>query len=145
MRLKVIPTGKTTATVIMTQDQVDELRGSPGRGRVPVAIRYGGQTFRTSVSVYRGEWMMVVNAEMRGGGLAPGSTYDVEITADTEERTVEVPADLAQALKAAGVQKAFNALAYLHRKEHVRSVEDAKKPETRARRIAKVVEALSSN
>ena len=144
MSLDVIPTGKTTATVIMTQEQVDELRGSPGRGRVMVAIRYGGRTFRTSVSVYRGKWMMVVNAEMREGGLAPAGTYEVDIEVDTAERTVEVPADLAAALTSAGVKKAFDALAYTHRKEHVRSVEDAKRPETRARRIEKVVDALQA-
>jgi uncharacterized protein YdeI (YjbR/CyaY-like superfamily) len=109
-----------------------------------VAIRYGGRTFRTSVSVYRGQWMMIVNAEMREGGLAPAGTYEVDIEVDTAERTVEVPADLAAALTSAGVMKAFDALAYTHRKEHVRSVEDAKRPETRARRIEKVVDALQA-
>ena len=144
MTLDVVPTGKTTATVILTQEQVNAIRGSEGRGRVMLAITYGGRTFRTSVSVYRGQWMMVVNAEMREGGLVPGSSYDVDIAVDTAERTVDVPADLAAALKAAGATKAFEALAYTHRKEHVRAVEDAKKPETRARRIAKVVEALQA-
>ncbi len=144
MALDVIPTGRTTATVILSQAQVDELRGAPGRGRVPVAIDFGGRTFRTSVSVYRGEWMMVVNQEMREGGLAPGSVYDVDIRMDTEERTVEVPDDLATALAEAGVREAFDRLAYTHRKEHVRAVEDAKKPETRARRISKVIEALQA-
>lgn len=144
MTVDVIATGKTTATIIMTQEQVDAIRGEPGRGRVMLAITYGGRLFRTSVSVYRGQWMTVVNAEMREGGLVPGSAYDVDIAVDTAERTVDVPHDLANALAAAGVAQAFDALAYTHRKEHVRSVEDAKKPETRARRIQKVVDALET-
>lgn len=135
MKLDVVPTGKTTATVILSQKQVDDIRGVPGRGRVPLAISFKGQTFRTSVSVYRGQWMMVVNAQMREGGLVPGSSYSVDITVDSQERTVDVPSDLAKALRAAGATKAFAALSYTHRKEHVRAVEEAKKPETRQRRI----------
>ncbi len=142
MDLPVVATGKTTATVILAQDQVDALRGSPGRGRVLLVIRYHGQEFRTSVSVYRGEWMLVVNHEMRDGGLIPGGTHRVEVARDDGQRTVDVPDDLAAALTAAGVADAFGALAFTYRKEHVRSVVDAKKPETRARRIASVVSSL---
>ena len=76
-----------------------------------------------------------LNAEMREGGLVPGSSYRVDVVVDEQPRTVEVPADLAKALKAAGATAAFAALSFTHRKEHVRAVEDAKKPETRARRI----------
>jgi hypothetical protein len=144
MKFDVVPVGKTTATVILTQEQVDALRGEPGRGRVMLAVTYKGSTFRTSVSVYRGEWMTIVNQEMQAGGLAPGKVYTVDVVRDTEERTVEVPADLKAALTKAKVLKAFEGYSYSHRKEWVRSVEDAKKPETRERRIAKVVEDLSA-
>ena len=142
MTLDILPTGKTTATVIMTQDQVDALRGTPGMGRVMLRIEYAGDIFRTSISRYRGEWMMVVNKEMRDGGLSPGATYDVEISRDDEERTVTVPDDLAQALAAAGLTETFNALAYTNRKEHVRVIEEAKKAETRVARIEKCLAML---
>jgi hypothetical protein len=135
MKLDVIPTGRTTATVILSQDEVDAIRGEAGRGRVPLAITYQGATFRTSVSVYRGEWMLVVNAEMRDGGLTPGGSYAVDVSVDTAERTVDVPDDLRAAIAKAKLTKQWDALAFTHRKEHVRAVEDAKKPETRARRI----------
>lgn len=144
MDLEVVATGKTTATAIWTQQQVDAVRGVPGRARVPLAITYGGRTFRTSISVYRGQWMMIVNQEMREGGLAPGGTYRADVVVDTQERTVEVPDDFAKALKAAGLRKAFDALSYTHRKEHVRAIEDAKKPETRARRIDSAIAKLGS-
>lgn len=145
MKIEVIPTGKTTATVILTQEQVDKIRGVPGRGRVMLAITYKGQTFRTSVSIYNGQWMTVVNKEMRDGGLIPGASYTVDMAVDAAERTVDVPADLNAALKKAKALKAFEALSYTHRKEWVRSVEEAKKPETRLARIDKCVAALSAS
>lgn len=68
---------------------------------------------------------------------------NVTIALDTAPRVVEVPPDLAKALKTdAGARKAFDALAYSHRKEWVRSIEDVKTPETRQRRIAKALDAL---
>lgn len=145
MRLKidVIPTGKTTATVVLTQEQVDTLRGTPGKARVPLAITFRQQTFRTSISMYRAQWMMVVNQQMRDGGLIPGNSYTVDIVRDTSERTVEVPDDLAQAIKAAKATTAWERLSYTARKEHVRKVLEAKTQETRDRRIAKVIDSLS--
>jgi len=47
------------------------------------------------------------------------------------------------ALKKGGVRALFDALSYTHRKEHVRAIEEAKAPETRARRIEKVVAIVS--
>lgn len=142
LRLDVIPTGKTTATVILSQEQVDAIRGSAGRARVPLAITFRGATFRTSVSVYRGEWMMVVNKEMRDGGLEPGGSFDVDVKVDKAERTVDVPPELTKALKAAKVQKAFDALSFTRRKEFARLVAEAKKPETREARIDKIITEL---
>lgn len=142
MKLDVVPTGKTTATVVLTQEQVDALRGAPGRGRVPLAITYKGQVFRTSISVYRGQWMMVVNEAMRNGGMAPPGTYTADVVMDTSERTVDVPDDLAAAIDTAGLRAAWDKQSYTNRKEFVRGVTEAKKAETRERRIAAVVAAL---
>src|SRR6185295_840219 len=49
---------------------------------------------------------------------------------DSAPREVSVPADLAAALKKAKAREAFDDLAYTYRKEHVRSIEEAKAPET---------------
>lgn len=144
MTVDVIPTGTSTATVILTQEQVDAVRGTPGRARVPLAVAFDGQLFRTSISIYRGQWMMVVNAAMREGGLVPPGIYDVDVTMDTAERTVEVPQDLADALSAAGLAAVWDGQSYTNRKEFVRGVVEAKKPETRTRRIVKVITSLSA-
>ena len=143
MDLDVVPTGRTTATVVLTQDQVDTLRGAPGRGRVMHAITYQGKVFRTSSSVSRGQWLMVVNEAMRAGGMSPPGTYTVDIDVDTAERTVEMPDDLAEAVRVAGLVGAWGRQSYTNRKEFVRGVEEAKKPETRARRIEKVIATLA--
>jgi hypothetical protein len=143
MKVYVAPAGKTTATIVLTQEQIDRIRGVPGRSRVPLAITYRGTTYRTSISLYRGQWMTVINKEMREGGLVPGRDYTVDLSLDTAERTVEVPADFAAAMRAAGVRKAFDALAYTHRKEYVRAIEEAKKPETRQRRIETAIAKLA--
>jgi hypothetical protein len=142
MALDVVPTGRTTATVVLTQEQVDTLRGSPGRSRVPLAITYRGQVFRTSISVYRGQWMMVVNEGMRAGGMSPPGVYTADVVMDTVERTVDVPADLAAALDSAGLRSAWDEQSYTNRKEFVRGVTEAKKPETRERRIEKIIATL---
>lgn len=143
MDLAVVPTGTSTATVVLTQEQVDALRGAPGRGRVMLAITFQGQVFRTSISVYRGQWMMVVNEAMRAGGMTPPGTYEVDIAVDTAERTVDVPADLLAAITAADLVDVWNRQSYTNRKEFARGVDEAKKPETRSRRIAKVVDTLA--
>ena len=60
-----------------------------------------------------------------------------------DDRVVEVPADFQEALKADEAAKArFDSLSYSHRKEHVKAIEEAKKPETRRRRIEKALEML---
>ena len=54
-----------------------------------------------------------------------------------------VPADLAAALAPDETARAnFDGLSYTHRKEWVRWIEEAKKAETRATRLAKTVESL---
>jgi uncharacterized protein YdeI (YjbR/CyaY-like superfamily) len=76
-------------------------------------------------------------------GLAAGDEIDVDIEPDTAPREVEVPADLGEALAADDAARAtFDGLSYSHRKEWVRWVEEAKKADTRAARLAKTVESL---
>lgn len=65
-----------------------------------------------------------------------------EAVLDTAPREVSVPQDFAAALAEAGLTDRFAALAFSHRKEHVRAIEEAKTPETRARCIAKAVQMV---
>ena len=112
--------------------------------RPPVKVTLNGYTYRNTIAVMGGRFMLGVAAEHRAAAdVAAGQTLKVKLELDDEPRTVDVPADLAKALKAAGATKAFDALSFTHRKEHVRAIEEAKKPETRERRIAKAVTDLT--
>lgn len=129
------------AAIVLTDEQVTALGG--GRA-FPVRITVGAVTVEGRVARMGGENLVGLSRERRAAlGVEAGDTVDVVIALDTAERTVEVPEDLAGALADAGLREAFDRLAPSHRKEHARSVTEAKRPETRARRVAAVVQALS--
>jgi hypothetical protein len=75
-------------------------------------------------------------------GKGPGDVVTVTVEADTAERTVEVPDDLRAALDEAGLSAKFDALSFTHRREYVQWVAEAKKPDTRARRVSQTIERL---
>ena len=87
--------------------------------------------------------LVPLSAEHRtASGLTPGQTVTVSLEVDALPRTVDVPADLAQALGDAGVRAAFDALSASRQRAVVDPVAQAKAPETRARRVEKVVASL---
>jgi len=124
----------------------DEAVVALGAGkRAPVKATINGYTYRTTLAVMRGVGMLSLSAQHRNAaGLTAGDTVEVNLELDTEPRTVEVPADLAQALTAAGVRDAFDALSYSARKEYVRQVESAKAQDTRDRRVSGIADRLSA-
>ncbi len=116
-----------------------------GTSRKPaVKVTVNGYNYLSTVAVMAGEFCVAFSSAHRAAtGLKAGDPIDVTLELETAPRIVEVPDDLAAALKAkAGARAAFDAAAPSHRKEWVRSVVEAKAAETRARRIAKVVDAL---
>jgi hypothetical protein len=133
--------GKTATGIEVPPDAVAAL--DHGK-RPPVRVTVGGHTYPSTVAVMGGRYLVPLAAEHRiAAGVAAGDEVEVTLTLDDAPRTVEVPEDFAVALDSAGVRQAFDALAFSHRKEHVRAIEEAKKPETRAKRIAKAIEMLS--
>ena len=85
----------------------------------------------------------VTKGIMEQAGVDIGDTLEVVVENDDAPREVAVPAELAAAFKRnAAMRKAWDALSYTARKEHAASIESAKKPETRARRVATVLDAL---
>ena len=134
--------GKTATGMAVPESVVDAL----GAGRRPaVVVTLNGYSYRSSVAVMGGRYLLPVSAEVRAGsGVAAGDEVEVEVELDSAPRTVEVPADLAAALDGDPRAKAaFTALSYSNRRRHVLAVEGAKSPETRARRVAKVVAELT--
>jgi hypothetical protein len=134
--------GGKTATGIEVPDDVVAALG-PG-SRPPVTVTVGGHSYRTTVARMGGRFLVPLSAENRtAAGVAAGDQVDVGIEPDTAPREVEVPADLTEALAGDDAARAtFDGLSFTHRKEWVRWVEEAKKADTRATRLAKTVEAL---
>lgn len=115
------------------------------KARVPVRGTINGFPYRSSIMPMGGRHMMAVNKQMReGAGVAAGDTVTVVMERDDESRTVDVPPDLAKALRADKAAKAaWEKLSYTHQKEHVRALEEAKRPETRTRRLESTLAMLS--
>ncbi len=134
--------GTTATGVEVPPDAIARL----GAGKRPaVQVTVGGHTYASTVGVMGGRSMLPLSAQNRAAaGLEAGDEVEVELTLDNAPRVVEVPDDLAGALAATPAARAgFDSLAPSHRKEWVRWVTEAKRPETRAGRVRKAVEAVA--
>jgi hypothetical protein len=140
-RTTVLRAGKT-ATGIQVPDEIVDAMGS-GK-RPPVRVTINGYTYRSTIASMGGRFMVGISAEVRDRAhVSGGDTVDVDVELDRSPREVEVPPDLAKALKRdAKARKAFDALSYSNRQRHVLSIEGAKTEETRQRRIDKAIQAL---
>ncbi|MCZ4301920.1 YdeI/OmpD-associated family protein [Microbacterium oxydans] len=143
LRLHTVLTGRgPAAAILLTDEQV----ASFGAGKAfPVAVTIEGRTARLRLARMGDENLIGFSKAVRTElGLEIGQKIDAVIRVDSAERTVDIPAELAAALDAdPAVRARFDALSYSVRKEHARSVSEAKQDATRERRIAKVLDALS--
>ncbi|MGC2639356.1 MAG: YdeI/OmpD-associated family protein [Acidobacteriaceae bacterium] len=117
------------------------------RARVAVRGTVNGFPFRSSLMPRGGGvfYMAFTRAMQEGAKARAGDTVSVVMEPDSAPRTVEVPAYLKEALKAAPAKgHAFAALSYSHKKEYVDWIAQAKKPETRAARIEKMLHGLGT-
>lgn len=108
--------------------------------RVPVRVTLNGAKYRSTIAVYGGRYYLPARKEIREAAkLAPGERARVSLEIDNAPRTVEVPDDLARALSTAKLRPAFDGLSFSRRREFAESITSAKRPETRAARLSKVV------
>lgn len=133
----------TTALSIDFPYDVQELYGV--RGQVKVKVTYDGIPYRGSLAkMGRHCHFLLVRKDIRKElGKNPGDTVRVTVQRDTEERVVELPAELAELFVQNPEAKArYEALSYTHRKEYVQWVNEARRPETRHARLTKTIEML---
>ena len=116
-----------------------------GAKRIPVKAGVNGAVYRGSIVRMGGKYTLGIPKAFRDeAGIAAGDNIVVTLELDDTPRTVETPDDLAKAIKKARLSVVWDKLSYTHRKEHVRAVEEAKRPETRIKRIEKAVEMLAA-
>jgi hypothetical protein len=138
---ELVPRGPAAAFVL-TDEQVQAV--GEGAKRFPVIATINGHELRLSVARMRDEYLLGLSrANREAAGVQAGDTVTLELKLDAAPREVTPPPALAQALAAdPAAQQAFDQLAFTHRKEFARWIEEAKRDETRERRVAKAIEML---
>jgi len=137
----ILQAGKTATGIEIPEEIVTAL----GAGRRPaITVTINGFTYRSTIAVMGGAYMVGVNAENRESArVKGGDEVDVDIELDSAPREVAVPAELAAALDAEpAARQTFDGLSNSNKSWHTYQVENAKTDETRQRRIAKSIEAL---
>jgi hypothetical protein len=137
-----ILTAGKTATGICIPDEIIEKLGA-GK-KPPIKVTLNGYTYRSTVAVMGGKYMVGVNADVReASGVKGGDKLTVEIALDTEERTIEVPAEFQRMLnKNTAAKKIFETFSYSKKKALIIPVVNAKTDETRNRNIEKALNSL---
>ncbi len=141
-KTKLLNAGKTATGFEIPAKVVESMNAGK---RPPVKVTINGYTYRNTIAVMGGVYMIGVSAEHRKGAkVEGGDEITVSLELDTEPREVEVPADLQKALNNnPTANKNFQALSYSKKKGIVVPVTDAKTVETRLRRIEKAVSLLA--
>ena len=116
-----------------------------GKVRAPVKVTVNGYTYRSTIAAMGGPPCIPLRKSHReAAGLAGGETLDVRVELDTDTREVTPPADLLKALSATpGALEVWRARSYSHQREDVEAIEQSKKAETRARRIAATLRTVA--
>lgn len=142
LKSKVIPSGNATA-VEVPKSVIESLGGG---ARPAITISINGHSWRTRVALMRGQVLVGISARNRAeAGIREGEEVEFTIALDGQPRDVDEPADLKSALDAdQAARAAFDALPFGLRQKHVRHLEDAKSPDTRVRRLAKLVADLGA-
>lgn len=117
-----------------------------GKVRAPVKVTLNGYSYRSTIAAMGGEVFVPLRTSHReAAGVTGTETLDVTLELDTAKREVEPPSDLVKALKASPpAWDRWRELSFTHQREHVEAVTGAKKPETRARRVAGAVREVAA-
>ena len=114
------------------------------KGKVPIKATFNGMPYTGSLIKYGfpQHTLHMPKAIREQLGKVPGDTIDVVLWKDEEERILEVPALFEKLMKKEGLLPFFEKLSYTHRKEYCRWITEAKKEETRSKRLERAVEML---
>lgn len=134
--------GKDTAYISIPFD-VEETYGT--KGHVKVKALFDGYPYRgTLANMGTGAHILIVRKDIRAAiGKKVGEKVKVELMEDTEERIVDIPEELQSALAKNPKAKSFyDTLSYTNRKEYAVWIKDAKKEETKKKRLKETIVKL---
>ena len=142
-RTKLESLGKMNSAFLVVP--LDAVKAFGKKGRIAVAGTIDSVPFRSSIfpamgmlqrPELAGKHFLVVNRQMREAlGKGAGETVTASMEQDAKPRTVTLPKDFREALQSRGLFAGFQKLAYTHKKEYAEWISEAKKQETRARRL----------
>jgi hypothetical protein len=130
------------AAVVLDETQVAAV--GEGARRFPVVATVNKYTWRTSVTRMGGEFLVGLNREVRqAAGVEAGDEVEVTLQFDADSRQVELPTELVEALASdPGAKTKFDSMAFTHRKEFARWISEAKREETRRRRLGQALDMI---
>jgi len=138
---------KHTFTAVIKDGAIEvpfDVKATFGEARAPVQMTFCGETHKNRVAVYGGKYILGIwKAVLAKHDLRDGSSLEVTLEHDTAPRTIAPPKELAAALaKNAKARTGWNAMSYTHQRECANAIADAKKPETKQKRVAEALEAM---
>src|SRR5882672_9057476 len=140
-RTTLLQSGKTAVGIQVPNEVVEAL----GAGkRPPVRVTINGFTYRNTIAVMSGVFMVGVSAENREKArVAGGDEVDIDIELDTQPRELTLPPDFREALdRLPDASRVFDTLSHSRQQALVLPIDQAKTPETRQRRLEKALEVL---
>lgn len=138
---------KHTFTAVIKNGAIEvpfDVKATFGEARAPVQMTFCGETHQNRVAVYDGKYILGIwKNVLAKHDLRDGSSLEVTLEHDTAPRTITPPKELAAALaKNAKAKAGWTAMSYTHQREWANAISDAKKPETKAKRVADAVAAM---
>ena len=140
---------KHTFTAVIREGAVEvplDVKAVFGEARPAVQMTFCGETYPNRVMVYGGKYLLGIwKAVLAKHGLADGKKLEVTIEREAAPRKIAPPPELAAALKKhAKARAGWAASSYTHQREWAQAIADAKRPETRAKRVAEAIAALAA-
>lgn len=136
--------GEINAAFIKFPFSTEELFGKKGQVKIKVLLD-GKVEYRGSLAKMKSNFHMLgITQEVRKQlGKSFGEVVSVKLWEDKEERMVEIPTDVLEIFNQNNSAfELYQKMSYTHRKEYMRWITDAKKPETRENRKIKMIEMI---
>jgi len=131
--------GNNTGIVVPEENLLELNAGK----KPPVKVNVNGYEYQSSIASMSGYYLIPLSKEHRiSSGLNGNDEVDVTLTLESKDRNVEVPVELIQILKENNLLELFDKQSYSNRKEMVRLVVDAKKEDTKFKRLSQIVNQL---